>query len=118
MPEKTLFSESGVSSLVYERMEAATVQKKFPLLGKEPTVIWRDVLDRSFVTIAHPIAVWPPPMSLGPGIVESTYWALTIKDGYEVPVVLRALQQCLEKDHAGFFSAAVCDHAELVLSKC
>jgi hypothetical protein len=112
MPDVEMYNEDRVSNIVWVRRETPRVVEKYPLLAnKLPCAMWRDVNNRSFATISHAVTMWPPPISLGPGEVASTYWSFKIKEGTAVAVGLQALQTCLQKDHVGYFAAAVCDHA-------
>jgi len=69
-----------------------------------------DFKSRSFATFAQPLALWPPPIALGPGEVASTYWAFKVKAEHKETSVLRAMREALAKAHIGYFAAAVCEH--------
>jgi hypothetical protein len=112
-----MFEDDGVSSVMWERADVPKVQAAYPLIRKEPSVEWRDVNGWSFVIVGHPLTMWPPPISLGPGDVESTFWSFKIKDNLLVNVALAVLATALNEDHIGYFCAAVCNQLERVSVK-
>jgi hypothetical protein len=109
-----MYENNRVSSIIWERTDAPKVQAQYPLLRKELTIEWCDMNNRSFIIVAHPLAVWPPPISLGPGDVESTYWSFKLKDTLQAGVALKALVMALNQDHVRYFCTMVCDHLKRV----
>lgn len=68
---------------------------------------WRGVKDRSFVMFATPVALWPPPMLLGPGALDSTIWGFDVRKESNEQVVIGALKDALSRTFFGVLCRAV-----------
>ena len=66
MLDQYIYKDNRVSSIIWECTDAPKVQAQYPLLRKEPTTEWCDVNNQSFMIVAHPLAVCPPPHLVGP----------------------------------------------------
>lgn len=108
LPEQRSYATAPPIGLWIRKGQGEKEAKRAPkLLNGVADNQWRGVKDRSFTMFATPVALWPPPLWLGPGTVESTIWGFDVKKEYDEEVVIGALQDALSRSFVGIFCRVV-----------
>jgi hypothetical protein len=109
LPTCQWYNEEATLTCIWSRKGAGVKEaKRAPkLLGGVADIQWRGIKDRSFVMFATPVALWPPPLLLGPGSFDSTIWGFDVKKESDEQVVIGALKDALSQSFFGVFCRVV-----------